>query len=66
MNELMVVVEGQQWLYYKTDENDVSRAFSQFCECCDNNGINLDNLSIVSVKLRDQDGETIGTIGTNR
>lgn len=47
MNELMLVFEGWQWMYFPTDAQTVKEAFAALEKI-----INLDNMKIVEVKLR--------------
>lgn len=58
MNELMIVF-GSSFLYFKTNETEASKAFSCFCETCDNAGINIDNMQITKIVLRDADQNDI-------
>ena len=55
MNELMIVFEGG-WMYFKTNQQNASEAFTEFTEVCDANGINIDNMTVTEVSLRKEEG----------
>ena len=56
MNELMIVLSGNSWLYFMTNQVTVDKAFDKFCEACEICGINIDNLDIEQMVLRDNTG----------
>ena len=35
MNELMIVLSGNSWLYFMTNQVTVDKAFDKFCEACE-------------------------------
>ena len=53
MNELMIVYNGGQWLYYKTSQTTVKGALNEFEALCEKTGINTDNMRVQSAVLRD-------------
>ncbi len=53
MNELMIVLEGGQWIYFPTEEEKADVAFKEFCEKSEMLGINYDNLKFDHIVLRD-------------
>jgi len=59
MNELMIVLAGGSWMYFKTRATSVDTAFTDFCETCDNIQLNIDNLEIIRMVLRDTDENDI-------
>lgn len=56
MNELMIVLSGNSWLYFMTNQVTVDKAFDKFCEACEICGINIDNLDIEQMELRNAEG----------
>ena len=63
MNELMIILAGDQWLYFKTDEVAADRAIDRFLEAAEGAGINTDNLNILGANPRNSGGETISGFG---
>lgn len=60
MNELMIVLKsGGGWLYFKTNQIIADKAFTEFTESCDNTGINIDNISVSFIELRNSNGLAI-------
>lgn len=60
MNELMIVLKsGGGWLYFKTNQIIADKAFTEFTESCDNAGINVDNISVNFIELRNSNGLAI-------
>ena len=61
MNELMIMFEGGQWLYFKTRENDAETAYTLdfLYRTLAVHGINYDNMKFVKAVLRNEEGETI-------
>lgn len=59
MNELMIVIDGNQWIYFKTNEDVADKALARFLEVTTNAEINLDNVHILRAELRNEDGEII-------
>lgn len=53
-NELMIIFESG-WLYYKTTASTARLGLQDFEKTCEMNGINLDNMDIYEVKLRDSE-----------
>ena len=53
MNELMVVLVGGSYFYYKTESMDVAEATEKFIEALESVGINTDNITIERCELRD-------------
>jgi hypothetical protein len=53
MNELMVVIQGGQWIYFPTEEEEAESALQDFHEKCEMLAINMDNVKISRVVLRD-------------
>lgn len=62
MNELMIVLEGHSWLYYKTEQGTVQAAFREFCKVSEDAGINFDNARVIKLELRDKIENTIDTV----
>lgn len=59
MNELMIVLEGGQWIYFSTNQATADKAFQAFNEACDSIGLNLDNVDVRKAILRDSEGRVI-------
>jgi hypothetical protein len=53
MNELMVVLKGGQWIYFPTEEEKAEYALQDFYEKCDMLAINMDNVKVSRIVLRD-------------
>jgi len=49
--ELMISF-GDNWLYYKTKENNIKKAYEEFMEVCKKANINLDNMEVTEIELR--------------
>jgi len=49
--ELMISF-GDNWLYYKTKENNIKEAYEEFMEVCKKAGIILDNMEATEIELR--------------
>ena len=62
MNELMVVIGGSQWAYFRTKQTAADKAFSEFCEQCDNIGLNIDNVTVTKAVLRNESGDDIDEV----
>lgn len=67
MNELMIVLQDSTAvssgeLYFKTEQINVDRALTEFCETCDNNGINIEHLQFKRAELRDRKGNPLGEV----
>lgn len=60
MNELMIVYNGGQWLYYKTSQQTARSALNEFEALCGRTGINTDNMRVQSAVLRDPLQNDIG------
>ena len=58
-NEAMISLENGQYMYFETDAPKAEDAFNIFLERCDDIRLNIDNLDIVDVRLRNKDGEDI-------
>ena len=59
-NELMVVLKGSDgWLYYLTNKTTAAEAFAEFTKSCEHANINIDNMSVDRIELRDPIGITI-------
>lgn len=57
MNELMISFkDGAQWIYFQTDKTNIQDALNAFWHVCELTGINMDNMVIDEVALRDADG----------
>lgn len=54
MNELKVEFVSNDYLYYTTEETDVNRAFEEFYFAMDSVGVNLDNMKVKEIVLRDK------------
>ena len=61
-NELVITLDGGQWMYFNTQEVTADKALQRFNEACDIIQLNTNNINIKSVELRDVEGETIGEI----
>jgi len=55
MNELKIEFSNESYLYFKTNKRYASSAFEEFVETCENAGINLDNMIVTEVVLRDDE-----------
>ncbi len=57
MNELMIILQGNpvQWIYFKTNHQNVEDALEAFYRRCDSVGINMDNVKILAAVLRNKD-----------
>jgi len=55
MNELKIEFSNESFLYFKTNKRYASSAFEEFVEACENAGINLDNMIITELVLRDDE-----------
>lgn len=62
MNELVVFLEGGQWIYFPTPQERVDKAFQEFNESCDSAGFIMDNVHITEVTLRDENCDDIDSI----
>lgn len=62
MYELMIAVSGGSWMYFRTDQACVDKAWNNFLETMDNNGCDVDNVNFVSAELRDNKGHEIDTL----
>lgn len=54
MNELKVEFVSNDYLYYTTEETDAIRAFEEFYFAMDSVGVNLDNMKVKEIVLRDK------------
>ena len=52
MNELMIILQDNTYMYYQTAENTAQNALQNFYTTCTSNGINLDNIVIAECRLR--------------
>ncbi len=59
MNELKVEFVSNDYLYYATEETDVNRAFEEFYFAMDSVEVNLDNMKVKEIVLRDRNGNDI-------
>ena len=64
MNELMIILAGNQWLYFKTNKAVADKALDDFLETAESAGINPDNLDIRGTELRNPEGKTISVFHT--
>ena len=62
MNELMVVYDGGQYLYWPTIETTPQNAIRAFGKLLSDNGINMDNMMVFRYELRDENGNDIPEI----
>lgn len=62
MNELMIVFKGGNYIYHKTYIKEAKYALEKFRIVCETNHINIDNMDIVRVELRNKYGLTIDTV----
>ena len=62
MNELMILIGGGQWMYYKTMQATADKAFQRFNEACDIMEVNMDNVTVKEVTLRNKTGDDIDKI----
>ena len=62
MNELMILFDGSQWIYFKTPAAAVDKAYQCFEETCSSADINIDNMLVRSAILRDSHGSVIDTL----
>ncbi len=60
MNELMISLKsGGGWLYFKTKETNAETAFYEWSKACYENGMNIDNIAVNFIELRDEKGNAI-------
>ena len=59
MNELMVVITTNSYLYWKTKETDARYAYREMQNNMERIGINIDNLWVCELILRNENGEDI-------
>lgn len=59
MNELMIVLGDYNWIYFPTAETTADSAFKAFCKTCDTVSINIDNMTVIQLLLRDANGKDI-------
>ena len=57
MNELMIMFDGQNWIYFATEETSCKDALADFERKCAAVGINIDNMEIISTVLRNVEGK---------
>ena len=57
MNELMITISGTNWIYFKTQATTAKAGFADFEAICQSVGIDISNINIKSVVLRDEHGE---------
>lgn len=62
MNELMIVIEGMQWIYFRTEQKTADKAFQEFNETCDSIGLNHDNVAFIKAVLRDKEGNDVDQV----
>ena len=62
MNELMIILRGGSYLYFKTAYRQADKAFDDFLEACEIARINVDNLDFFEAVLRNEDGKDIDSI----
>lgn len=62
MNELMVILDGNHWLYFRTSQMMADKAFQEFLEALNNAGINDDNVGYIKAVLRNSAGDDIDSI----
>ena len=55
MNELKIEFSNESYAYFKTDANTASDAFDHFYYVCGNVGIDISNMIVTEVVLRDED-----------
>ena len=60
--ELKIVTAGGQYAYFATKQQTADKAFQEFTEQCDYFGLNIDNLDIIKVILRNEGGRDIDQI----
>ena len=61
-NEAIISLENGQYMYFETDAPKAEDALNIFLERCDDIRLNIDNLDIVDVRLRNKDGEDIDVL----
>lgn len=59
MNELMLVITSEDWIYFPTRCIEADSAFAEFLRTCESVGINMDNVYFESYELRDSEGNYI-------
>lgn len=59
MNELMIVFEGGNYIYYKTNKTTAWGAYKEFECTCESAQINIDNMNVVKAELMNEDFETL-------
>lgn len=62
MNELMVILRGGDYLYFKTACKQADKAFDDFLEACEAVRINVDNIDFFEAVLRSEDGKDIDSV----
>ena len=63
MNELMITFDSVGWLYFKTSKDTASKAFDDFCELCEQMGINIDNMVVKELVLRNSEMDDVDSVG---
>jgi len=62
MNELMIVIKGGQWIYYTTACKTAESALREFNTALSATGINIDNVIVEKVVLRDGNQNDIDSL----
>lgn len=59
MNELMVVIDNEDWFYYETEKESVHEALNELRMKLANIGVNFDDMIYMRCELRNSNEETI-------
>lgn len=62
MNELKIILNNGDYLYYDTEKTTAKSAFSEFLFICSKIHVNTNNASFNKVILRDKDGNNLETL----
>lgn len=61
-NELFISVAPSGYIYFETSHASIGSAMLKLNAILNNNGINIDNLEIDKVELRDSDGRVLSSM----
>lgn len=62
MNELLICIKPEGYIYYRTDADNATDAFKKYQEALLEAGINDDNVDYAHCQLRDAAGNDIDAI----
>ena len=62
MNRLKIEFSNEGYIYFKTEEKSIGKAFNHWRKACDNAGIDIDNIVITEAVLLDANGDVLGIV----